>query len=308
MSFDLKKKLAEIAKKGPNQQEAQKGGGDYTPPPEGACFLRLVGYVEIGKHRSTWQGNVKIKDKVHLVFELSGKNYPPTETDNGPVPARITVKETLSLSEKANFFKLFNAMRNGREDITHMAQMLGEGFIGRVYHSTFQGRDGKEVTIARLRNDAGYSIRPPYREDPETGESVKVRVPDAISQLRLFVWDLADKDMWDSLFIDGEYDDGRTKNVFQAAILEAENFEGSPIHQVLAGADGDDPEDEDAPEGPDDDAAEEPEDPPADEAPEAPAPKAKAAPKGKDKPKAAPKPKAGKPDPLAGIGDDDIPY
>jgi len=299
MAFDLKKKLAEIAKKGTNQQEAQKGGGDYTPPPEGACFLRLVGYVEIGKHRSTWQGNVKIKDKVHLVFELSGKNYPPAETDNGPVPARITVKETLSLSEKANFFKLFNAMRNGREDITHMAQMLGEGFIGRVYHSTFQGRDGKEITVARLRNDAGYSIRPPYREDPETGESVKVRVPDAISPLRLFVWDLADKDMWDSLFIDGEYDDGRTKNIFQAAILEAENFEGSPIHAILAGADGDDPA-EDTPE----DTPDVPEGADHGDGPEG-GPGPKAAAKGKPKGKGR---AAAKADPLAGIGDDDIPY
>lgn len=292
MAFDLKKKLAEIAKKGTNQQEAQKGGGDYTPPPEGACFLRLVGYVEIGKHRSTWQNNVKIKDKVHMVFEVSGKNYPPVETDNGPVPIRIPVKETLSLSEKANFFKLFNAMRNGREDITHMAQMLGEGFIGRIYHHTFPGRDGKDVTIARLRNDAGYSIRPPYREDPETGESVKVRVPDAISPLRLFVWDLADKDMWDSLFIDGEYDDGRTKNIFQAAILEAENFEGSPIHAILSGADGDDPGDS----GPED-TPDVPEEAPEEEA----KPKARA----KNKPKAATK---AKDDPLAGIGDDDIPY
>src|SRR5690606_40906612 len=139
-----------------------------------------------------------------------GKNYPPAETDNGPVPARITVKETLSLSEKANFFKLFNAMRNGREDITHMAQMLGEGFIGRVYHSTFQGRDGKEITVARLRNDAGYSIRPPYSEDPETGASGKGRVPVAISPVRLLVWDLSDKSMWEGLVLVGEYDDGGT--------------------------------------------------------------------------------------------------
>lgn len=293
--FDLKKKLADIAKRGTNQQEAQKGGGDYAPPPEGVCFLRLVGYVEIGKHRSTWQGNVKIKDKVHLVFELSGKNYPPAETDNGPVPARITVKETLSLSEKANFFKLFNAMRNGREDITHMAQMLGEGFIGRVYHSTFQGRDGKDVTIAKLRNDTGYSIRPPYREDPETGESVKVKVPDAISQLRLFVWDLADKDMWDSLFIDGEYEEGRTKNIFQAAILEAENFEGSPIHAVLSDADGDDPGDSGPEDTPDVPEGADPEDEPEG------GPEPKAAPKGKPKGKGKAAPKA---DPLEGIGDD----
>lgn len=291
MSFDLKKTLAHIAKTGPNMQEAQKGGGgDYEPPVEGACLLRFVGYVEIGKQESNWKGQVKVKDKVQLVFEVHGKNYPVKELDDGTkVVHRIKITETLSLSEKANFFKLFRAMSNGRSDITHMAQMLGEPFRGRIYHNKTE--DGR--VFARLRNDAGYSIAPPYVEDAETGESRKVKVPEAISPLRLFVWDAASKEMWDSLFIDGEYEEGKTKNVFQEAITKAKNFPGSPIYAILQGVYGDDDEDgTNEVEGAD--GGEEYEE---EEAP--PAPKAKAKPKGKVKPKAEDD------DPLAGIGEDE---
>lgn len=241
MAFDLKKTLATIAKTGPNMQQAQKGGGDYEPPVAGACLLRFIGYIEIGKQESSYKGQVKVKDKVQLIFEVHGKNYPPKEIDGELYPHRIKITETLSLSEKANFYKLFNAMRNGREDITHMAQMLGEPFRGRIYHSE-PSKDGR--VYARLRNDAGYSIAPPYIEDAETGESRKVKVPEAISPLRLFVWDMASKEMWDSLFIDGEYEEGKTKNVFQEAIANAKNFPGSAIHQLLAGAYGDDDDDD----------------------------------------------------------------
>lgn len=237
MAFDLKKAVGQIAKNAPNMQEAQKGGGDYTPPPAGACSLRFVAYIELGKQKTTFKGETKIKDKVRLVFEVHGKNYPVKELDDGTkIPQRVTITETLSLSEKAHFFKIFNAMRNGREDITHMAQMLGEPFRGRIFHN--EGKEGK--VFANLRNEAGYSIAPPYVEDPETGESRKVKVPEALSELRLFVWDQPSKEMWDSLFIEGEYEEGKTKNVLQAAVLAAANYKGSPLEQLLAGAMPDD--------------------------------------------------------------------
>lgn len=299
MAFDLKKAVGQIAKNAVNMQEAQKGGGDYTPPAEGACFLRFIAYVELGKQKSTYKGETKIKDKVRLVFEVHGKNYPPKELEDGTlIPPRITITETLSLSEKAHFFKIFNSMRNNREDITHMAQMLGEGFLGRIYHNT-----GKEDKVyANLRNESGYTIKPPYREDPETGESKKLKVPEALSELRLFVWDQPSKEMWDSLFIDGEFEEGKTKNVLQAAVLAAANFKGSPLEQLLAGAMPDD-NDDDPDEDDDPDAGIEDQSPQQETKPAKPAKPAKPTKPAKAAAKSAPSD-----DPLAGIGDDDIPY
>lgn len=302
MSFNLKAAVASIAKNAPNMQEAQKGGGDYTPPAAGACLLRFVAYVELGKQKSTYKGETKIKDKVRLVFEVHGKNYPIKKLDDGTeVVQRITITETLSLSEKAHFFKIFNAMRNGREDITHMAQMLGEPFRGRIYHN--EGKEGK--VFANLRNESGYTITSPYIEDAETGESRKVKVPEAVSQLRLFVWDQPSKEMWDSLFIDGEFDEGKTKNVFQAAILSAANYKGSPLEQLLAGAAADD-DDVDGTNDVDDSTGEyeeevekmeeaQPTKKPTAKAPAKPAPAKKPATK---------KPAVDEDDPLAGIGEE----
>lgn len=234
--FNALAAAAALTQNAPNMQEAQKGGGDYQPPPEGVAMLRLVAYVELGKKREEYQGQVKIRDKVQLTFELHGKNYPVKEVEGvGKVPMRINVTESISLNEKANFFKLFNMMRNGRQHITHMAQMLGEGFKGRITHST--GKKDPSKVFAKLRNESGYQISAPTREDPETGEAVALKVPAAISELRLFIWDAADKDQWDSLFIDGEYEEGKTKNVYQKQIREALNFVGSPIHAILSGAD-----------------------------------------------------------------------
>lgn len=304
MGFDLKKAVAGIAKNAPNMQEAQKGGGgDYTPPAAGACLLRFIGYIEVGKQKSVYKGETKIKDKVKLIFEVHGKNYPPKELDDGTVIVpRITITETLSLSEKAHFFKIFNAMRNGREDITHMAQMLGEPFRGRIYHNP--GKDDK--VFANLRNEAGYTIAPPYIEDAETGETRKVKVPDAVSELRLFVWDQPSKEMWDSLFIDGEYEEGKSKNVLQAAVLSAVNYKGSPLEQMLVGAMPDDDEADGTNEVDYDDPDTGIEDQSTDqeaEPPKKPAAKVAAKPAQKSKPPVKKAPPADD-DPLAGIGEE----
>lgn len=296
--------IAAAAEDNDMSQAQSGGGGEYTPPAAGPCFLRLVAYVETGRHRDEYKGEVKMKDKVQLIFEVLGKNYPPRVLEDGTsVPTRITVNETLSLNEKANFFKLFHRMRGERVDIKHMAQMLGEGFKGKIFHK--KSKDGKR-TYAQLRDPVAgdYHVFPPFRENDE-GDLVRLKVPEAASELRLFLWSRATKQMWDSLFIDGEYparkdEDGnelapaRSKNVFQERIREAVNFKGSPIASILEGAD--DLGDEE-PEG------KEPEDVVTETKPKKPAGK----PKAQAKKEPEPEPEA-EDDPFSAMEDDDIPY
>lgn len=315
MTIDFKKLAAEAAAK-VNMQEAQKGGGgDYQPPAAGIARARLVAYIELGKHRDEYQGQVKVKDKVQLVFELSGPKHEPREAEDGTkYPHRITITESLSLNEKANFFKLFNKMRNGRAEVQHMSQMLGEPFLVKVVHKT--SKNGK--TYAQLRELTGeYTIKAPVIED-EDGNVRKVKVADPLSELRLFIWDLASKEMWDSLFIDGEYearttDDGvelpaKSKNVLQNKIREALNFEDSPIGAILQGADdfGDELDEDDEYDNAEvveeeEEVVEEPKKEPAKKPAKKPA-----ATKGK-KPSKEPVPSTADDDPLADL-DDDIPF
>lgn len=246
MAFkNLKGLAAKIKEAGVNQAEAKAGGGgEYTPPAEGTAMLRFVGYVELGNQAHTYKGKTSYKPKVQLTFELHGKKWPYNELDDGTkVPQRITIKETQSQSQKAHFFKIFNAMRDGREEITHYTEMLGDAFCGRIVHDIAEAKgDLPERVFARLRDDNGYTIRGPWVEAPDDDGDIvkrKVKVPEALSELRCFVWDFADKEMWDSLYIDGEYEDtGKTKNVLQEMILNAENFAGSPIDALLAKGNG----------------------------------------------------------------------
>lgn len=223
-----------------DMREAQKGGGgDYQPPAEGLTRLRFVAYIELGKHHDEKYN--KTREKVMLTFELSGPKHEPRKAEDGQlIPHRISITENLSLNEKANFYKLFRAM-NYDGSATHIAQLLGNEFLGTVVHN--KSKDGKR-TYANLRDDSGYTIRKPFVEDPETGETRKIPAAPQISETRCFLWDYADKEMWDSLFIDGEYEaekndagevtrPARSKNVFQNRIKEAVNFPGSPIAEIL---------------------------------------------------------------------------
>ena len=243
-----------------NMNEAQKGGGgEYVPPAAGFVRLRFVGYVETGLHTKTYKGKEKIENQCQLIFELSGPKHQPKEMDDGTkIPQRITVTLPISLNEKANFYKLFKRM-NYDGEATHIAQLLGKDFVGTVVHDTWE-RDGKTNVTAKLRDDSGFTIRAPFVDDPETGEKRRIAVDSPLSQIRCFLWDYPSKEMWASIFIDGEYperkdDSGkviapaRSKNVLQGQIMKANNWKGSPMHQLLEGgdvlADAADAEDED---------------------------------------------------------------
>lgn len=233
-----------------NMTEAKTGGGDYTPPVEGPCRLRLVGYVELGKHETEYQGTKKVANKVELTFEVSGPKHPPREHDGKKYPTLIVVRENLSLNDKARFFKLFQIM-NHAGTARHASQFLGEPFKGRIIHRKYKGKDGKErVAVELFDKGAGaWTIEAPRYEivDPEngpTGEYAPLKVDSALTPEKCFIWDHADMEQWASIFIDGEYPaeeakegqaarPARSKNVLQEKIRSALNFKGSPIYALL---------------------------------------------------------------------------
>lgn len=233
------KALATVAAKGPNQTEATRGGGEREIPEAGSCLLRFVGYVEVGKAEKEFQGKKKTQDEVILTFELVSKKHPPRVTEDGTViPQRITVTENLSTNEKARFFKLFQLM-NWEGKATHMAQLLGQPFAGTIVHKKGV-RDPNKVYANLYDHVSGsWTIRPPRIEetDPETGEPTgkfkRIKVGEAISELRLFLWDFPDLEQWASIFIEGD------NNFLQHRVKAALNFSGSPIEALLKDEGGD---------------------------------------------------------------------
>jgi len=242
---------AKAVEAGADQTTAKVGGAEL--PAEGPCNLRLVGYIEQGKHQGEYQGRKKLNEKVTLIFEVSGKNHPPIVTDNGTFPHRITVNENLSLSDKARFFKLFQLL-NYKGTAKIAAELLGAPFRGRIVHREYTGKDGKQHKVAELMDKklGAYTITAPrveaVDEDGEpTGEYREVKVAEPLSDLRCFIWNHPDMEQWESIFIEGEYEErkneagevtapARSKNQFQLKIRSALNFDGSPIQQLLADA------------------------------------------------------------------------
>lgn len=243
--------------------KASKGGGDYAPPAAGFCLLRLAGYFEIGKQKGTYLGKPTLKDMVQIVFEVSGPKHPPHVAEDGTkTPIRITIEENYSLNEKAKFFKLFQRM-NYKGEAQHMVQMMGEAFKANLLHRKYakRGEDrSKPETWTGCavelwdKTQATWTIEPPRvpmmdENGMPTGEERVLPVTPLLTTPKAFLWNHSDLDDWNSLFIDGQYDEkknekgevimaAKSKNVIQNIIKQAANFSASPIYALIAAAGG----------------------------------------------------------------------
>lgn len=241
MALDFKALAADLEKTGEDMTVAKTGGGDYVPPAVGPVRLRFFSYIELGKHEKVIQGKKKISEKVLLGFELSGPNHPPKEDGT---PLTIYIEESKSLNEKANFFKLFSKM-NHEGKSKHIVALLGNAYRGVIHHRKFKRADGSEGVVAELRaKGEPYDIKPTFYMDEESGTMKNVQVEALRSAERVFLWDRPDLDQWGSIFIEGEYEErkdeagkvtkpAKSKNVYQARIMSALNFKGSPIETLL---------------------------------------------------------------------------
>lgn len=242
------KDLINKAKETANHNEVTKGG-DYTPPAAGVTFGRFIEYIELGSHIKKFEGKDKpTAPQARLVFELvHPKNIREVDVEGGgkkKIAERISVEMPLSTSEKSKFYKLFKTMQAGRNDITHIAEMLGEGFILEIFHNTSgEGKDKK--TFANIYKDGTWHVRQPVHTDVITQETTKIAVPEPLSALKIFLWEVPTQETWDSLFIDGEREekaaDGTvtkvSNNWLQERIVSATNFHGSALEAMLNNVD-----------------------------------------------------------------------
>lgn len=240
MAFDvgeLNGYIDEAAELGPDMNESSGGGFEQRELAPGFCKLRLVGYVELGIHKDTVNGVTKSKDMVRLEFEVTGPKHPVPE---GEKPSIIAFKLSKSLNEKAHYYKMFKRL-NHDGSAKHFAQLLGKAFKGTI-HVVVKGEGSDKKTYYNLRDANGFTIAPAYSDDPDTGESVPIKVEPQVNATRCFIWDAPkglDK-MWESLFIDGVHEakDGKepvSKNWIQETVRRSINFKGSPIEGLIGG-------------------------------------------------------------------------
>lgn len=196
----------------------------------GIAMCRLVGYIETGKHLPT-NPTYNAAQKCILIFEL---NHPDhlIELDGGEkVPQRTFIHLNKGRTNKSGYMKLFKIMNLACDNrFNHFIQMLGQGFLADIHHNV--SKDGKK-TYANLHLDGAWSFRKPVMVNPMDNSITPVPIPEAVQDLTGFLWEndgISDEDvtsMWDSLYIDGEKDNGDSKNWIQGTIQENIEWEGS---------------------------------------------------------------------------------
>ncbi len=227
-----------------DQDQTVETGGDFekTLAPAGDTLARFVEYIELGlQPQNPYMGKEKPPaETVSLTFELLSPDNAREFTDeSGNVTTyndRVYINVAKKLSGRAKFKKIFEAMRYGRDAITHMKRMLGEAFILTIVH-TPDKKDADKIWVNVGTKDA-VGIRGPFEVNLKTRKSSTVEVPEATLPLKIFLFNNPTQASWDSLFIDGEYEkDGETKskNFIQNKILASTSFAGSALEALLNG-------------------------------------------------------------------------
>lgn len=253
-----------------DQSISTGGGFEIVKIPRGKHPVRLIEYIEFGEHpQKPYQGQPRDDaDECMLTFEFLGKRTVTENEDGTKTAMRKSIYLKKSTNERATFRKLFDKMRGGDTGITNMAQMVGRGSwlitvqwtqgsevldskekVDKAEAALKADKDNKDLRIwDNIRNKEGFMITQAVSEtfDDETGETIvkPIKVPAPLSPLKVFLWDNPSEMFWNSIFIEGTYtkqENGKdvevSKNRFQNKIMEATNFEGSPIANFLDGLD-----------------------------------------------------------------------
>jgi len=249
MAIDYKALAKKAAETTDHTETSSHGDFERHQIPAGKTLARFIEYIELGVQS---QGQYAGKPKpdcatVRLTWELLGnKNIREIEDGEGnkrTIADRYSKNIGIKLGDLATFKKYFKAMTYGRDDISHMAQMLNEVFVLEFSHKEGKDKAGKDVVWVNLGKEGALGIESPYQNNPVTGETIDVsgQCRPAISPIKIFLWEDPTKETWDSLYIEGTRtvkdakgnETQESKNWLQEKILGAKDFSGSPLEDLL---------------------------------------------------------------------------
>lgn len=217
----------EAAEYGPDMNEAVSGGSGARVLPVGNAFCVLIGVVELGKHPQEFNGKAKDPaDEVQLTFALMGQGFNGEKysNDDGTPYILKCYPFAMSRNEKARAFLTFKKM-NWKGQAKSFPQLLGQAFFLPIKQQPKSKTDSTMVSRPDLTG-----ILPPL--DAMTGQPYPTPQVDP-KLYHLFLWEKPTIECWNSIYVEGTYDDGESKNVLQSTITAALNFQGSPIQQLL---------------------------------------------------------------------------
>ena len=239
--------ILDLANTAEDVKDLNAGGTDFKPPREGVALLRLCSYIELGTYEGEWKGKAKLHKKCLVEFELVHPDHKILDKEgNFRSYHKILVRLNKSGHAKSKYMALFNKLNYDgsvhveKDKIPALSRFLGHAFLGQVYHNSY-----KDKIYANLDKDGEFSIQAPRSPVMEmgvpTGKYEDIKVPEMNAKPRLFLWeapgmpDSGTHKMWESIYIEGEKDDGTSKNWIQEMILSEENvaLPGSKVEQLF---------------------------------------------------------------------------
>jgi hypothetical protein len=190
--------------------------------PAGYAMCRLVEYVEMGNHAQEYKGTVKAAQPIaQLGFAVWGEGI---QNDDGTPAIMRPWPLTLYANDKAKAFKLFKKL-NYKGTAKRFSQLLNESYLIKIIHTVPKAAGDAVKAVVDLEG-----FLPPYDSLTKAPYPVP-QAPDSV--FKLMLWNAPTKMMWDSLFVDGKWDDGSSKNRVQETCLSAVDFAGSALEQML---------------------------------------------------------------------------
>lgn len=226
--------------------ETKTGGGGRGLLPTGTAIVRLSTYIEFGKHVETFAGQAK---PATLQFKLGfrivggggknkeGKGEKYVQADGNLPYISDFFNTAMSQHEKSTAVKYFNALNRVGNKATHFVQKVAEQCLYTVPISVVS-KNGKEYNAIDFSN-----LQPALNAEFE--EYANTDMPQLKDEhIQVFLWDSPTKEMWDSIYIEGQWDakkddsgkvtqPAKSKNFLQEKCLSAVDFEGSPLQLLL---------------------------------------------------------------------------
>lgn len=222
------------------QEMADAQGGNFERKllPTGKALVRFTGYIECGTQaQQAFQGKAKPPaPEVRLVFhvvggrgkDLEGKVVPfvsPEDMEKGFFP-RISpfFPMAIKAGDRAGSTKVWAAMNYAKTAKSYV-DLLVEQKLYLLPIKVGKNKKDQDINIFDLI-DLEEAI------DPTTCEMFTApQVPE--DKMQLFLFDQPTPEQWDSIFIDGQGQDGKSKNYIQEYIQKATNYVGSPLENML---------------------------------------------------------------------------
>lgn len=227
--------------------EVKTGGGGRGLLPKGTAIVRLSTYIEFGKHIKEWQGQKKpATPQFKLGFcivggggvnkEGKGEKYVREE---GNFPFIGTYDVAMSQHQKSKAVKYFKALNSAGEQATHFVQKVAEQCLYALPIGVEKDKNGNDRNTYDFAN-LSVAVNPQTYEPYTDADMPKLEE----KHIQVFLWDRPTKEMWDSIYIEGEWEaqkdnsgnvtkPAKSKNFLQEKCLQAVDFEGSALQNLL---------------------------------------------------------------------------